>query len=208
MHDADILISMPITKEQLAERLIALMRDDVLEFLEQSSPGSIKNKREYDRLEKQKKLIKAAVTNKEERAAELAAIDDLQAGLDFTGLQSTGKYAKSAAKAIVIAAKHYGLPVILDEKEKYNVASTKAVKRLSADHTKVSKHRLILISEQLLELLPPSKAHADDCISLSELARKIGKSENVTKLALMRLKRNGVATTNHRKGRASGWRRS
>lgn len=193
---------MATTKEQLADRLVKAMKKDLEAFIGQQSPEAAEAKAAYEELEKQKAAAaKALGEDSAAYAGAVKAIEKEQSKLDTDDKKGEANNRKHAALALVIAAREFKLPVALRKSATSSGSGT-------GSRSRMSTKELADACEVVLKALPAKSVPDDKCKSIGELADATNLDANTVKSALSKMKRDGSAESNGKRGTGGGWRKA
>jgi hypothetical protein len=193
-----------MTKEQLADSIEQAIAKLVEEFVDQPSPEAKKAQARFDELESDKRKVLQALDEANPAAkAAVSAIESEQQQLDTEDRKSLQNNRRHAAWAMVHAANNLRLPVMLKK-----TARTPATSNGNASHRRIPAKDIEAAAEKVLKSLPPQSTPDERCFDLATITDDTELEKSVVRSALGKLKRDGRAESNGKRGMAGGWRKA
>lgn len=192
-----------MTKEQLSDKLRAAISPLIEDFSAQPSPGSSANEEKRKEIEERREILRKGLG--EDDPAYRAASDVLNQALDGLKLsesQQRKENLRIAAEALIHVTNTLRMPMKLKTKAESGLgAASKA--GTSTDGRRFRKTAKALAEETaaVMKILPRSNA---GYMSKGEINEKVGFDATS---ALLKLKREGEANSNGRRGSGGGWRK-
>ncbi|MEM6504037.1 MAG: hypothetical protein AAF711_01075 [Planctomycetota bacterium] len=186
-----------MTKETLIEQLTGAIRSLVDRYKAQKSEAALKVEAEQAKLEKLRDELG-------EDSPAYAGLEKVIAGLGYDPGADEKRRLQEASLALVAAANAVGLKVALRK-----VAGRSGSGSTSGGtRTRMSSAALEEASEKIHKVLPPANTGDDNCKPIGAIAEESGFDPAVVRSALSKLKRDGWAESNGRRGQAGGWRKA
>ncbi len=195
-----------MTKEQLADQLQPAITKLITDFVAQKSPESQKAQEALDALEEDKAKVIRALGGADSPAAKaaIAAIQKQQDSLTLDPSKDQMHNRRHAAWALVHAANNLKLPVRLREDTRRSQGPAPTAER---QRSRITKADLTAATDAVYRVLPPAGTRDTDCLAVDAIATASGLDKDLTRSALGKLKRDGRAESNGRRGPGGGWRR-
>ncbi|MEM9294647.1 MAG: hypothetical protein AAGA57_02505 [Planctomycetota bacterium] len=187
-----------MTREQLADRLSDMLKPVVERYADQKSAIALRAEAEIQKIEQ----LKATLGEDSPAVAKLQEAVEM---LDYDGTSNRKARLQEASFALVHAANSLGLKVQLRAAGK---GRGRAPAAPGAKRTRMSRADIASAADAILKTLPPKNTGDDNCKPKSEIADDTGLPASAVDSALLRLKREGRATSNGRRGAGGGWRRA
>ncbi|MEM7682339.1 MAG: hypothetical protein AAF288_10330 [Planctomycetota bacterium] len=188
-----------MTREQLADRLGELLRPVIDRYADQKSALALRAEAEIHKIEQLKTTLGAD-------SPAVAKLQEAVEALDYNGASNRKMRMEEASFALVHAANSLGLKIQLRSAGKGRgrpAGSTGGAKR-----TRMTRAAIADAAAQILKTLPPKNTGDDNCKAKGDIAEDTGLPQSAVDSALLRLKREGKAESNGRRGAGGGWRRS
>ncbi len=193
-----------MNKEQLSDKLQAAIHPLIEEFIGQPSPGASAKEEERAAVEKRRENARKSLG--EEDPAFRAANDVLDQLLEALQVSSTDQKKENrriAAEALIHVTNGLRLPVKLKPKSETGGRKPGGRAGTAADGRRNRKTAEVLARETaaVVKALPRAAAAF---VPKSDITEKVGFDPTS---ALLKLKREGVAVSNGRRGSGGGWRK-
>lgn len=187
-----------MTSNQLVNQIRKAIKGPVEEFLKQPSEAAKEQETAKAQIEKAKQELAKTLGGKDNSAYKAAAAS-LDAEAKNTGVDGRSEQAarrREAAAALVEAAGDLKLPVRIKPNKK-----TGKPGRPRGSRKRMTAAEMAGAVDKIHKALPDKKS---EFISKSELAKKVGFDPSSV---LLKMKRDGTAVSNGRRGVGGGWRR-
>ena len=189
-----------MTQEELSQQLLSQIEDTINEFLDQPSPSAARGEDHREAIESAKAgLAKTLGEDSASYRNAVAALEDDAASVEVSAKEQRKENLVLAAAALVDAAKELKLPV--------QVKQTKGGKPGRGGRGSGGRRRRMTASEmndaveKVFNALPKG---ANTYVSRNELREEVGFDPGSV---LLKMKREGSAISNGRRGAGGGWRR-
>ncbi len=184
-----------MSKEQLTDQIRDAISPLVERYAAQKSQRAIDMEKQAEEIElMRKKLGEDSPAYK----ALQGAIDMLEADPGADRKQRL----EDASLAVVAAGNDLGLKLRLRRQPGRTAGKT------SGRRTRMSSADSADMAEKVLGVLPPPSTKTEKCMSKEDIAQKTGIDSSKLQSVLLRLKREGKAESNGKRGLAGGWRRA
>jgi len=195
------MVTAKLSKEQLIDRLRKDLTSHLDLFLSQKTTEQAEKEAQIDGLNK---TIASMSEGSPGVPALQAVIANIQAELDKPGINEPLR--KEAAIALIAVCNDFRLPLQLKQAQPAQ-AIAQPTKSSRGTRKRLPKEDMQLACDAIIVILPPSDTPDHLCMAKGRVADKTDLDAKTVSSALIRLNRQGLATSNGIRGAGGGWRK-
>ncbi|BAM02749.1 hypothetical protein [Phycisphaera mikurensis] len=190
-----------MTKEQLSDKIRAALTPLVEDFVAQPSPGANATEEQRVAIERRRQSVRESL-GEDDPAYKAASevLDESLRNLSVSNASQKKENLRLVAEALVVVTNGLRVPVKL--KPKGETRSSAAAQKTDGRRNRKSSETLAEETAAVLKALPRASAAF---VPKSDITEKVGFDPTS---ALLKLKREGNAVSNGRRGAGGGWRKA
>ena len=191
-----------MSRDQLTNSIRDSIKGTVENFISQKSEAAQKAEAERAKLQEFKQQLG-------EGSLALKGIEKAIRDLEHDPSADEKVRRQEAAFALVTFANELKLPVQLAKRSRRSSSGTRASRGSSGGGGgRMSQDEMERVADAVYDTLPPAGTTDDECLSKDEIADQAGVDRSALDSALLKLRRDGKAETNGKRGPSAGWRRA
>ncbi|MEM9416428.1 MAG: hypothetical protein AAGA29_13270 [Planctomycetota bacterium] len=191
-----------LSKEQLIDRLRTALGPQLTTYLAQKTQHQMEQEKEIDRIEK---MIAKEPASSPTLPALRKVVEEIKQDLSRPGINMPLR--RDAALAVLAVCNEHRLPLQLKQDQPAKPAAVAKPSLTKGNRKRVPREEMQAACEQIMKVLPPSDTPDHLCMAKSRVAEKCGIDPKTASSALVKLNREGKATSNGIRGAGGGWRK-
>ena len=189
-----------LSKEQLIDRLRSAIGTHLTTYLDQKTTHQVEQEKEIERIQK---LIAKEPENSPTLPALKDVVQKIQAELSRPAINMPLR--REAALAVLTVCNEHRLP--LQFKQDPAAQPAAASTRPRAERKRLPREEMQKACTAIMKILPPADTLDHLCMAKSRVAEKCDLDAKTASSALIKLNRDGLATSNGIRGAGGGWRK-
>lgn len=191
-----------LSKEQLIDRIRTAVAPQLETYLAQKTTHQQEQEKEIERIQK---LIAKEPANSPTLPALQRVIETIQNELSKPGINLPLR--RDAALAVLAVCNEHRLPLQFKQDAIAQPAAAAKPTRGKGERKRLPREEMQKACEAIMKVLPPKDTPDHLCMAKSRVAEKCDLDAKTTSSALIKLNRDGKATSNGIRGAGGGWRK-
>ncbi|XAM00525.1 hypothetical protein OT109_03875 [Phycisphaeraceae bacterium D3-23] len=191
-----------LPKEQLIDRLRTALGPQLTTFLAQKTPHQVEQEKEIERIEKM--IAKEPASSPTLPALE-KVVEDIRQELARPGINMPLR--RDAALAVLAVCNEHRLPLQFKQDQPAKPAEAAKPAQTKGTRKRVPREEMQAACTEIMKVLPPADTPDHLCMAKSRVAEKCDLDPKTASSALIKLNREGKATSNGIRGAGGGWRK-
>jgi len=190
------------SKEQLIDRVRASLSTHLEGYLSQKTAQQQEQEAEIERIQK---MIDKEPENSPTLPALKKVIEGIEHELAKPGMKSPLR--RDAALAVLAVCNEHRLPLQFKQDPAAQPAAAAKPVKQKGERKRIPKEEMEQACVAIMKVLPPADTPDHLCMAKSRVAEKCDLDPKTTSSALIKLNRDGQATSNGIRGAGGGWRK-
>lgn len=191
-----------LPKEQLIDRLRSALEPHLKAYLAQKTPHQQEQEKEIERIEK---VISKEPANSPTLPPLQKVVEDIRAELSRPGINMPLR--RDAALAVLAVCNEHRLPLQFKQDQPAKPQVVAKPTQTKGNRKRVPREEMQAACAAIMKVLPPKDTPDHLCMAKSRVAEKCDLDPKTASSALIKLNREGQATSNGIRGAGGGWRK-